>query len=149
MLISATSNCQISQSGGKPRRCFLCQRGSSSQAGPSICHFSIGRLIQRGHLHRWCTLSLAWLCRVFTISVPSYLTYSYVQSLQPLANLLGGIYASAKQMNPNAVVRGIATDISNYNSIGAETTFYNNLQSYLSQVGYPAHFVVVRKYLWS
>ncbi|KAF8598772.1 cellulase CEL6B [Ceratobasidium sp. AG-I] len=63
-------------------------------------------------------------------------------NLGPTANLLGGIYASAKQLNPNAVVRGISTDVSNYNGLDVETTYYNNLQPYLASAGYPAHFIV-------
>ncbi|KAG8740605.1 hypothetical protein FRC10_004107 [Ceratobasidium sp. 414] len=63
-------------------------------------------------------------------------------SLGPTAKVVGDIYAAAKQLNPNAVVRGISTDVSNYNGLDQEITYHTNLAPYLDQVGYPAHFVV-------
>ncbi|KAG9081901.1 hypothetical protein FRC06_005336 [Ceratobasidium sp. 370] len=63
-------------------------------------------------------------------------------SLGPTAKVVGDIYAAAKQLNPKALVRGISTDVSNYNGLDQEITYHTNLASYLNQVGYPAHFVV-------
>ncbi|KAG8694610.1 hypothetical protein FRC08_008376 [Ceratobasidium sp. 394] len=63
-------------------------------------------------------------------------------SLGPTAKIVGDIYAAAKQLNPKALVRGISTDVSNYNGLDQEVTYHTNLAPYLDQVGYPAHFVV-------
>lgn len=63
-------------------------------------------------------------------------------NLGPTANLFGSIYTAAKQLNPNAVVRGISTDVSNYNGFDTESTYHANLKPYLDQVGFPSHFVV-------
>ncbi|KAG8705371.1 hypothetical protein FRC09_002996, partial [Ceratobasidium sp. 395] len=63
-------------------------------------------------------------------------------SLGPTAKVFGDIYAQAKQLNPNAIARGVSTDVSNYNGLDQETTYHANLAPYLTQVGFPAHFVV-------
>ncbi|QRV95364.1 glycoside hydrolase family 6 protein [Ceratobasidium sp. AG-Ba] len=63
-------------------------------------------------------------------------------SLGPTAKVLGDIYAAAKQLNPNAIVRGVGTDVSNYNGLDQEVTYHTDLAPYLTAVGYPAHFIV-------
>ncbi|QRV85611.1 glycoside hydrolase family 6 protein [Ceratobasidium sp. AG-Ba] len=63
-------------------------------------------------------------------------------NLAPTAKVVGDIYAAAKQLNPNAIARGLSTDVSNYNGLDQETTYHANLAPYLTAVGYPAHFVV-------
>ncbi|KAG9095047.1 hypothetical protein FRC06_010184 [Ceratobasidium sp. 370] len=70
-------------------------------------------------------------------------------NLGPTATILGDILANAKKQNPQATVRGLATNVSNYNGLGNqeqvgrdELVYINNLKPLLDNVGYPAHFIV-------
>ncbi|KAG8716720.1 hypothetical protein FRC09_015323 [Ceratobasidium sp. 395] len=70
-------------------------------------------------------------------------------NLGPTAAILGEILANAKKINPKATVRGLATNVSNYNGLGNqqqagrdELVYINNLKPLLENVGYPAHFIV-------
>ncbi|KIM28658.1 glycoside hydrolase family 6 protein [Serendipita vermifera MAFF 305830] len=70
-------------------------------------------------------------------------------NLGPTADVLAEILALAKAINPNAVVRGVATNISNYNGLGNneqqgrdELVYIKNLQPLLAAKGFDAHFIV-------
>lgn len=70
-------------------------------------------------------------------------------NLGPTATVLGEIFANAKTHNANAKVRGLATNVSNYNGLGNqeqvgrdELVYIQNLAPLLANVGYPAHFIV-------
>ncbi|ELU37644.1 cellobiohydrolase [Rhizoctonia solani AG-1 IA] len=71
-------------------------------------------------------------------------------SLAPTAALLGEILQDARIYHRNATVRGLATNVSNYNGLGNqkevgrdELKYIKALAPYLEKVGYPAHFIVV------
>lgn len=73
-----------------------------------------------------------------------------LQNLGPTAAILGEILANAKARNANSTVRGLATNVSNYNGLGNqeqagrdELVYIQNLAPLLTSVGYPAHFIVV------
>ncbi|QRV95446.1 glycoside hydrolase family 6 protein [Ceratobasidium sp. AG-Ba] len=70
-------------------------------------------------------------------------------NLGPTATVLGDILATAKKQNSSANVRGLVTNVSNYNGLGNqqqagrdELVYINNLKPLLDNVGYPAHFLV-------
>ncbi|KAG8698726.1 hypothetical protein FRC11_014199, partial [Ceratobasidium sp. 423] len=70
-------------------------------------------------------------------------------NLVPTAAILGEILNNAKTHNTKATVRGLATNVSNYNGLGNqeqqgrdELKYINDLSPLLEQVGYPAHFIV-------
>ncbi|CAE6511761.1 unnamed protein product [Rhizoctonia solani] len=70
-------------------------------------------------------------------------------SLAPTAALLSGILKDAKTQNANSTVRGLATNISNYNGLGNqkvagqdELQYITALAPYLKKVGFPANFIV-------
>ncbi|CAE6475217.1 unnamed protein product [Rhizoctonia solani] len=70
-------------------------------------------------------------------------------SLAPTAALLGEILKDAKIYGANATVRGLATNVSNYNGLGNqkeagkdELKYIKALAPYLEKAGYPAHFIV-------
>ncbi|KAF8699523.1 Glycosyl hydrolases family 6, partial [Rhizoctonia solani] len=70
-------------------------------------------------------------------------------SLAPTAALLGEILQDARIYHANATVRGLATNVSNYNGLGNqkeagrdELKYIKALAPYLEKVGYPAHFIV-------
>jgi cellulose 1,4-beta-cellobiosidase len=70
--------------------------------------------------------------------------------LAPTAELLGEILKDARIYHANATVRGLATNVSNYNGLGNqkeasrdELKYIKALAPYLEKVGYPAHFIVV------
>ncbi|KAG8684925.1 hypothetical protein FRC11_011421, partial [Ceratobasidium sp. 423] len=71
-------------------------------------------------------------------------------NLAPTAAILGEILNNAKTHNAKATVRGLATNVSNYNGLGNqeqqgrdELEYINDLSPLLEQAGYPAHFIVV------
>ncbi|KAJ1303749.1 hypothetical protein OPQ81_008173 [Rhizoctonia solani] len=71
------------------------------------------------------------------------------ESLAPTAALLSDILKDAKAQNANATVRGLATNISNYNGLGNqqkagqdELKYIKDLAPYLKKVGFPANFIV-------
>ncbi|CUA71458.1 hypothetical protein RSOLAG22IIIB_09573 [Rhizoctonia solani] len=70
-------------------------------------------------------------------------------NLAPTAAVLGEILNNAKTHNANATVRGLGTNVSNYNGLGNqeqqgrdELKYINDLAPLLTAVGYPAHFIV-------
>ncbi|KAG8681468.1 hypothetical protein FRC11_001076, partial [Ceratobasidium sp. 423] len=70
-------------------------------------------------------------------------------SLAPTAALLSEILKDAKAQNANATVRGLATNVSNYNGLGNqkkagqdELQYVSALAPYLKKVGFPANFIV-------
>ncbi|CAE6456391.1 unnamed protein product [Rhizoctonia solani] len=70
-------------------------------------------------------------------------------NLAPTAELLGEILKDARIYHANATVRGLATNVSNYNGLGNqkeasrdELKYIKALAPYLEKVGYPAHFIV-------
>ncbi|KAF5312670.1 hypothetical protein D9619_003633 [Psilocybe cf. subviscida] len=77
-------------------------------------------------------------------------------NLAPSANLFAEVLGLAKAITPGATVRGLATDVSNYNQYIAptrenfteynpswdETHYVSSLAPYLEAAGYPAHFIV-------
>ncbi|KAB5590266.1 hypothetical protein CTheo_6292 [Ceratobasidium theobromae] len=70
-------------------------------------------------------------------------------NLGPTAALLAKILANAKAHNPKATVRGVATNVSNYNGLGNqkqagrdELVYIQNLAPLLTSAGYPTHFIV-------
>jgi cellulose 1,4-beta-cellobiosidase len=73
------------------------------------------------------------------------------QNLAPTAAVLGEILNNAKAHNPKSTVRGLTTNVSNYNGLGNqeqqgrdELKYINDLAPLLTAAGYPAHFIVVR-----
>jgi cellulose 1,4-beta-cellobiosidase len=65
------------------------------------------------------------------------------------AVLLAELLSMAKKLNPDASVRGVATDVSNYNGVGTNPTqgkdelaYHQNLAPLLRAQGFPAHFIV-------
>ncbi|KAJ8521554.1 hypothetical protein ONZ45_g1754 [Pleurotus djamor] len=70
-------------------------------------------------------------------------------NLGPTADILAEILSQAKALNPSAAVRGVATNVSNYNGLGNATNFgydeliyIQNLAPLLTARGFPAHFIV-------
>ncbi|CAE6502751.1 unnamed protein product [Rhizoctonia solani] len=70
-------------------------------------------------------------------------------NLAPTAAALGEIIKNAKTHNANATVRGLVTNVSNYNGLGNqeqqgrdELKYINDLAPLLTAAGYPAHFIV-------
>ncbi|CAE6495446.1 unnamed protein product [Rhizoctonia solani] len=71
------------------------------------------------------------------------------ETLAPTAALLGEILQDARMYNKNATVRGLATNVSNYNGLGNqkeagkdELKYINDLAPYLKKVGFPTNFIV-------
>jgi hypothetical protein len=83
-------------------------------------------------------------------TLPSYSRFPS-QNLGPTAQILGDILASAKAINPSATVRGMSSDVSNYNGLGTadspfgydELVYHRNIAPLLEAVGFPAHFITV------
>lgn len=72
-----------------------------------------------------------------------------LQNIGPTATLLAELLNDAKAIYPGAWVRGVATDVSNYNGLGNqpqmgydELVYAQNLAPLLTAAGYPAHFIV-------
>ncbi|KAF8752867.1 Glycosyl hydrolases family 6 [Rhizoctonia solani] len=72
-------------------------------------------------------------------------------NLAPTASVLAEILNNAKARNPKSTVRGLVTNVSNYNGLGNqeqqgrdELKYINDLAPLLTAAGYPAHFLVVR-----
>ncbi|CAE6479873.1 unnamed protein product [Rhizoctonia solani] len=70
-------------------------------------------------------------------------------NLAPTAAVLSEILKNAKTQNPKATVRGLVTNVSNYNGLGNqeqqgrdELKYINDLAPLLTAAGYPAHFIV-------
>ncbi|KAG6852356.1 hypothetical protein C0991_000416 [Blastosporella zonata] len=70
-------------------------------------------------------------------------------NIGPAAILMGEILADARAINPDAVIRGVATDVSNYNGLGNqpeqgydELVYIRNLAPLLAAQGIDAHFIV-------
>lgn len=70
-------------------------------------------------------------------------------NIGPTATLLAELLNDAKAIYPGAWVRGVATDVSNYNGLGNqpqmgydELVYAQNLAPLLTAAGYPAHFIV-------
>ncbi|CAE6383720.1 unnamed protein product [Rhizoctonia solani] len=70
-------------------------------------------------------------------------------NLAPTAAVLGEILNNAKAHNPKSTVRGLTTNVSNYNGLGNqeqqgrdELKYINDLAPLLTAAGYPAHFIV-------
>ncbi|EAU85070.1 exoglucanase 3 [Coprinopsis cinerea okayama7 len=77
-------------------------------------------------------------------------------NLRPSAELFKEVYDLARRINPNAKVRGLAVNVSNYNQYRAEvrepftewndawdeSRYVNVLTPHLNAVGFPAHFIV-------
>ncbi|KAG8977740.1 hypothetical protein FRB90_008727 [Tulasnella sp. 427] len=70
-------------------------------------------------------------------------------NIGPTASLLAELLTNAKAINPNAWVRGVSTDVSNYNGLGNqpqmgydELVYAQNLAPLLTAAGYPAHFII-------
>ncbi|KAG8932236.1 hypothetical protein FRC03_002852 [Tulasnella sp. 419] len=70
-------------------------------------------------------------------------------NLGPTADILAEILTNAKAINPNAKVRGVATNVSNYNGLGNqpqmgrdELVYHKNLAPLLEAKAFPAHFIV-------
>ncbi|KIO23387.1 hypothetical protein M407DRAFT_27166 [Tulasnella calospora MUT 4182] len=70
-------------------------------------------------------------------------------NIGPTATLLAQLLNDAKAIYPGAWVRGVATDVSNYNGLGNqpeigydELVYAQNLAPLLTAAGYPAHFIV-------
>ncbi|EUC61641.1 cellobiohydrolase II [Rhizoctonia solani AG-3 Rhs1AP] len=71
------------------------------------------------------------------------------ETLAPTAALLAEILKDARTYHANATVRGLATNVSNYNGLGNqkeagkdELKYINDLAPYLKKVGFPANFIV-------
>lgn len=74
-----------------------------------------------------------------------------MQNLGPTAKLLGQILADARARNPASRVRGVSSNVSNYNGLGNqvqagydELVYHANLAPLLEAAGFPAHFITVR-----
>ncbi|QRV85610.1 glycoside hydrolase family 6 protein [Ceratobasidium sp. AG-Ba] len=63
-------------------------------------------------------------------------------NILPAAMYIGDIYTAAKNLNPNATTRGVATDVGGYSTLDQEVKYHAIFAPYLTAVGYPAHFVV-------
>ncbi|KAG6843818.1 hypothetical protein H0H87_012969 [Tephrocybe sp. NHM501043] len=70
-------------------------------------------------------------------------------NIGPTAVLMGELLAAARVINPTAVIRGVATDVSNYNGLGNqpqqgydELVYIRNLAPLLAAQGIDAHFIV-------
>ncbi|QRW22644.1 glycoside hydrolase family 6 protein [Rhizoctonia solani] len=70
-------------------------------------------------------------------------------NLAPTASVLAEILNNAKARNPKSTVRGLVTNVSNYNGLGNqeqqgrdELKYINDLAPLLTAAGYPAHFLV-------
>jgi len=70
-------------------------------------------------------------------------------NLGPTVDILSGIYKDAQMLNPKARVRGVATNVSNYNGLGNqiqeardELKYHMDLAPFLTAAGFPAHFIV-------
>ncbi|CUA73074.1 hypothetical protein RSOLAG22IIIB_10523 [Rhizoctonia solani] len=71
------------------------------------------------------------------------------ENLAPTAALLAEILKDARTYNANATVRGLATNVSNYNGLGNqkaagkdELKYINDLAPHLKKVGFPTNFIV-------
>jgi len=76
--------------------------------------------------------------------------------LAPSAKLFAQVLEGAKKINPAAKVRGLATNVSNYNQYVSvvrenftewsnswdESHYVQSLVPHLEEVGYPAHFII-------
>lgn len=72
-----------------------------------------------------------------------------LQNIGPTADIIAEIVAAAKKLNPKAGIRGVATNVSNYNGFGNqpqtgydELVYVKNLQPLLAAKGIDAHFIV-------
>jgi len=70
-------------------------------------------------------------------------------NIGPAADLVAEIVEGAKALNPNAGIRGLSTDVSNYNGLGTqpqtgydELVYVQNLAPLLAAKGIDAHFIV-------
>ncbi|KIO25554.1 glycoside hydrolase family 6 protein [Tulasnella calospora MUT 4182] len=79
----------------------------------------------------------------------TFLIDTPVQNIEATAALLAELLNNAKVIYPEASVRGVATDVSNYNGLGNqpqvgydELVYAQNLAPLLTSAGYPAHFIV-------
>ncbi|KAG8785721.1 hypothetical protein FRC15_000806 [Serendipita sp. 397] len=70
-------------------------------------------------------------------------------NIGPTADLISEILTKAKAINPKATIRGLATNVSNYNGLGNqpqmgydELVYVRNLQPLLAAKGIDAHFIV-------
>ncbi|PVF93598.1 putative cellulose 1,4-beta-cellobiosidase II precursor [Serendipita vermifera] len=70
-------------------------------------------------------------------------------NIGPTADLIAEILAGAKAINPKATIRGVATNVSNYNGLGNqpqmgydELVYVRNLAPLLAAKGIDAHFIV-------
>ncbi|CCA66672.1 probable cellulose 1,4-beta-cellobiosidase II precursor [Serendipita indica DSM 11827] len=70
-------------------------------------------------------------------------------NIGPTADIIAEIVAAAKKLNPKAGIRGVATNVSNYNGFGNqpqtgydELVYVKNLQPLLAAKGIDAHFIV-------
>ncbi|KDQ30164.1 glycoside hydrolase family 6 protein [Pleurotus ostreatus PC15] len=97
--------------------------------------------------------AVAWLSQYANVSI--YLDGAHAawlgwpDNLGPTADILAEIVNRAKVINPAAAVRGVATNVSNYNGLGTSTNYgydeldyVRNLAPLLTARGLPAHFIV-------
>jgi cellulose 1,4-beta-cellobiosidase len=68
-------------------------------------------------------------------------------NIEKTAALLAELLNNAKAINPNAKVRGVSTNVSNYNGLGNnvqgfdELRYHRDLAPLLTAQGFPAHFI--------
>lgn len=91
---------------------------------------------------------------VLFISLHHDLTTLVLQNLKATGKLLGQILRDAKAINPNAHVRGMSSDVSNYNGLGSspapeydELQYHKNIAPLLEAEGFPAHFITVSTFI--
>ncbi|KAG6907860.1 hypothetical protein DXG01_007073 [Tephrocybe rancida] len=72
-----------------------------------------------------------------------------LKNIGPTAVLMGELLTAARVINPKAIIRGVATDVSNYNGLGNqpeqgydELVYIRNLAPLLAAQGIDAHFIV-------
>ncbi|CAE6402966.1 unnamed protein product [Rhizoctonia solani] len=106
---------------------------------------SIGDLVASNDVFK-CKNSAQAHKRLLSLAIA---TLQLPNSLAPTAALLAEILKDARTYNANATVRGLATNVSNYNGLGNqkaagkdELKYINDLAPYLKKVGFPTNFIV-------
>ncbi|KAG8892828.1 hypothetical protein FRC00_011435, partial [Tulasnella sp. 408] len=102
---------------------------------------------------RGISLAIATLSKLSNVSIYVDAAHAgwlgWPGNIEATADLLGELLTNAKAIYPDASVRGVATDVSNYNGLGNQPqmgyddlVYAQNLAPLLTAVGYPAHFIV-------
>ena len=102
---------------------------------------------------RSIALAIAWLSQLPNVAIYVDAAHDgwlgWPGNLGPTADTLSQILTMAKAIYPGAWVRGVGTNVSNYNGLGNqpqqgfdELAYVQNLGPLLTAAGFPAHFIV-------